>query len=77
MFLTVMERLSSRRQQDMSVGMTHIQQDRDARSRLVVLTHNHLNKRSVGLGLRRGGLLGDVERDSFEGKVRRRNNKQQ
>lgn len=77
MFLTVMERLSSRWQQDMSVGMTHIQRHREAQSRLVVLTHNHPNKRSVGLGMRRGGLLGDVDRDSFEGKVGRQNNKQQ
>lgn len=32
MFLTVMERLSSQRQQDMTVGMTHIQQHRAAAS---------------------------------------------
>lgn len=32
MFLTVMERLSSRWQQDMSVGMTHIQRHKEAAS---------------------------------------------
>lgn len=51
MFLMVMERLSSRWQQDMSVGMTHNQRRREAASTKWPW-HNRLNMRSVGSGMR-------------------------
>lgn len=75
MFLTVMERLSSRWQQDMTAGMTHIQQR--AQSQPVDPTHGRLNWRSAGFRMRRR-FIGWCQRQGFIwGEVRWQSNKQQ
>lgn len=63
MFLTVMERLSSRWQQDMTAGMTHIQRHREAAN---AEPASGPDTRPPGRKISRirAGLLGDVDRVS-------------
>ena len=76
MFLTVMERLSSRWQQDMTAGLTHIERRREA-ANAGPASGPDTQPPGQRISRIRAGLLGDVDRVSSGGRVGRESDKQQ